>query len=92
MCIRDRAEDLRLDAKQFTTCLEASRYTQDIFKDRMEGGALGIRGTPHFILYATNDPQEAIAIPGAFPYEVFKEEIDKLLQTVSSPKASSESL
>ncbi len=90
--LRQQAEDLRLDAKQFTTCLEASRYTQDIFKDRMEGGALGIRGTPHFILYATNDPQEAIAIPGAFPYEVFKEEIDKLLQTVSSPKASSESL
>lgn len=90
--LRQQAEDLRLDAKQFSACLDASRYTQDIFKDRMEGGQLGIRGTPHFILYATNDPQEAVAIPGAFPYEVFKEEIDKLLQTVSSPKASSESL
>ena len=87
-----QAEDLQLDAKRFASCLEASRYTQDIFKDRMEGGQLGIRGTPHFILYVTNDPQEAVAIPGAFPYEVFKEEIDKLLQTVSSPKASSESL
>ena len=87
-----QAEELQLDARQFASCLEASRYTQDIFKDRMEGGELGVRGTPHFILYATNDPQEAIAIPGAFPYEVFKEEIDKLLQTVSSPPASSESL
>ncbi len=90
--LQQQAEVLQLDAKQFASCFEGSRYTQDIFKDRMEGGALGIRGTPHFILYATNDPQEAIAIPGAFPYEVFKEEIDKLLQSVSSPPASSESL
>ena len=90
--LQQQAEVLQLDAKQFASCFEGSRYTQDIFKDRMEGGELGIRGTPHFILYATNDPQEAIAIPGAFPYEVFKEEIDKLLQTVSSPPVSSESL
>lgn len=90
--LQRQAEELQLDSKQFASCLEASRYTQDIFKDRMEGGELGIRGTPHFILYATDDPQQAVAIPGAFPYEVFKEEIDKLLQTVSSPRTSSESL
>ncbi len=90
--LRQQAEDLQLDAKQFGACLEASRYTQDIFKDRMEAGQLGIRGTPHFILYVTDHPQEAVVIPGAFPYEVFKEEIDKLLQTASSPKTSSESL
>ena len=90
--LQKQAEDLQLDAKQFASCLEASRYTQDIFKDRMEAGQLGIRGTPHFILYVTDHPQEAVVIPGAFPYEVFKEEIDKLLQTASSPKASSEPL
>ena len=90
--LQQQAEALKLDARQFASCFEGSRYTQDIFKDRMEGGELGIRGTPHFILYATDDPQEAVAIPGAFPYEVFKEEIDKLLQTVSSPKVSSEPL
>jgi protein-disulfide isomerase len=90
--LRQQAEDLRLDGKKFTSCFEASRYTTDIFKDRREGGELGVRGTPFFVLYATDDPQEAIAIPGAFPYEVFKEEIDKLLQTVSSPKVSSEPL
>ncbi len=90
--LQQQAESLRLDATQFASCFEASRYTRDIFKDRIEAGKLGIRGTPHFILFATNDPQEAVAIPGAFPYEVFKEEIDKLLQTVSSPTAASESL
>ena len=90
--LQKQAEDLQLDARQFASCLEASRYTQDIFKDRKEAGQLGIRGTPHFILYVTDQPQEHIVIPGAFPYEVFKEEIDKLLQTVSSPKTSSEPL
>ena len=90
--LQQQAEDLQLDARQFASCFEASRYTQDIFKDRMEAGQLGVRGTPYFILYVTDQPQEAVVIPGAFPYEVFKEEIDKLLQTVSSPKTSSEPL
>ena len=90
--LRQQAEALQLDARQFASCFEASRYTQDIFKDRIEAGQLGVRGTPYFILYVTDQPQEAVPIPGAFPYEVFKEEIDKLLQTVSSPKTSSEPL
>lgn len=90
--LQQQADALKLDARQFASCFEGSRYTQDIFKDRMEGGELGVRGTPHFILFATDDPREAVAIPGAFPYEVFKEEIDKLLQTVSSPNVSSEPL
>ena len=90
--LRQQADALQLDAKKFASCFEASRYTTDILKNRIEGGKWGARGTPHFILFATDDPQEAVAIPGAFPYEVFKEEIDKLLQTVSSPNVSSESL
>lgn len=90
--LRQQADALKLDAKRFASCFEASRYTTDIFKDRIEGGQLGARGTPYFILYATENPQEAVVLPGAMPYEMFKEEIDKLLQTVSSPKVSSESL
>ncbi len=90
--LRQQADALQLDAKKFTSCFEASRYTTEIFKDRIEGGQLGARGTPYFILYATENPQEAVVLPGAMPYEMFKEEIDKLLQTVSSPKVSSEPL
>ena len=90
--LHQQAEDLQLDAKRFASCFEASRYTTEIFKDRIEGGQLGARGTPYFILYATENPQEAVVLPGAMPYEMFKEEIDKLLQTVSSPKVSSEPL
>ena len=89
---RQQAEDLQLDAKQFASCLEASRYTQDILKIGWRR-ANWVSGVPRiFVLYVTDHPQEAVAIPGAFPYEVFKEEIDKLLQTASSPKTSSEPL
>lgn len=90
--LRQQADALQLDAKKFTSCFEAARYTTEIFKDRIEGGQLGARGTPHFILYATENPQEAVVLPGAMPYEMFKEQIDKLLQTISSSKAASESL
>ena len=90
--LRQQAEALRLNAQQFDSCFEAAHYTTNIFKDRIEGGELGVRGTPFFIVYVTNRPQQAVALPGAFPYEAFKEEIDKLLQTASSPQASSESL
>ena len=90
--LRQQAEELRLNAQQFNSCFEAAHHTKDIFKDRIEGGELGARGTPFFILYATNHPQEAVVLPGAFPYEAFKEEIDKLLQTVASPQGSSNPL
>lgn len=90
--LQGQAEALRLDVRQFTSCFDTSKYTKDIFEDRIEASQYGIRGTPHFILYATDRPQEAVVIPGAFPYEVFKEEIDKLLQKVASSRASSEAL
>lgn len=90
--LQQQAEKLQLDVPAFTACFEESRYVKDIFADRAKGSELGFRGTPGFVLYLTNTPQEAVAIPGAFPYEVFKEEIDKLLQMVSSPQSSSEPL
>ncbi len=90
--LQQQAEKLQIDVPAFTACFEESRYAKDIFADRVEAGKLGFRGTPGFVLYLTNTPQEAVGIPGAFPYAVFKEEIDKLLQMVSSPPISSESL
>ena len=90
--LRQQAQDLQLNAQQFDSCFEAAHHTTDIFKDRIVGGELGVRGTPFFIVYITNRPQQAVVLPGAFPYEAFKEEIDKLLQTVASPQDSSNPL
>jgi predicted DsbA family dithiol-disulfide isomerase len=59
------------------------RFTQVIFEDRQEANQWGFHGTPGFILMRTSaEPTEkepAVAIPGAFPFEKFAEEIDRLL-------------
>jgi len=80
--LQDIAKDLDLDMDQFSECLESQRHLDDIYQDRVEGGSLGIRGTPGFLLFLTDLSEESdvLVIPGAFPFEVFEEEIEKLLQ------------
>lgn len=80
--LQEIAKDLDLDMDQFSECLESQPHLEDIYQDRMDGGKLGIRGTPGFILFLTDlsRGKEALFIPGAFPFEVFEEEIEKLLQ------------
>ena len=79
--LQEIAKDLDLDMDDFSECLESQRHLEDIYQDRLEGGQLGIRGTPGFILFLTDFSKgsEALFIPGAFPFEVFEEEIEKLL-------------
>lgn len=85
--LQKQAEDLRLNIRQFNECFQAERYMQSIYSDRMEGGSLGVRGTPHFILYLTHNPEDGpfLVIPGAFPFEVFQEQIEKLLAQAAKP-------
>ncbi|MDR4495088.1 MAG: DsbA family protein [Nitrospirales bacterium] len=88
--LKGYAKELGLKADQFAQCLDTNEFVTDIFKDRMEGGTLGIRGTPAFVLFPTNvtDDTHLILIPGAFPFETFKEQIDKLLNLQQQPAAS----
>ena len=83
--LQEIAKDIGLDMEQFSECLEGQRHLENIYQDRIEGGKLGIRGTPGFILFLTDLSQgaEALFIPGAFPFEVFEEEIEKLLEIAS---------
>jgi len=77
------AATLRLDSAAFERCMSDGRYTKAIFEDRKEANEWGFHGTPGFILVRTaSEPTEkepAVAIPGAFPFEMFAEEIDRLL-------------
>ena len=77
-----QAEDLGLDIRQFTECFQSDRYVDAIHQDRLEGGSIGIRGTPGFVLFLTQHVNDGplLIIPGAFPYDVFKEQIDRLLK------------
>jgi len=91
--LQQQAEELQLNVRQFKDCFDNGRHMDAIYQDRMEGGSLGIRGTPSFILYLTQEPEEGLSIPGAFPFDVFKEQIDRLLlKSASSTEADSGSL
>jgi protein-disulfide isomerase len=80
---RRHAAAIGLDQPAFEQCQQDGRYTKSIFQDRDEANRWGFHGTPGFILmHTTSEPTEkapAIAIPGAFPFEMFAEEIDRLL-------------
>lgn len=77
------AAALSLDQAVFERCMNDGRYTKAIFEDRREANQWGFHGTPGFILVRTaaepTEKEPAVAIPGAFPFEMFAEEIDRLL-------------
>lgn len=77
-------QTLDLDRSAFVTCVQERRHVRDIFGDRREGADLGIRGTPGFVLMLTNPSSKTpvLVIPGAFPYEVFEQHIERLLAHV----------
>jgi protein-disulfide isomerase len=79
------AVEIGLDRQAFVACLNEGRYVAAVLRDRQEGEALGFRGTPGFVLVRTNaaETERRLAIPGAFPFEVFEQQIQRLL---SSPK------
>ena len=80
------AKSLGLDSALFAKCFDERRHLESIFQDRQEANRWGFHGTPGFILMQTQGgPTEkvpAIAIPGAFPFDAFAEEIDRMLSKV----------
>ena len=79
--LREHAKAIGLNGPAFAACMQEARDTVAVFRDRAEGNTLGFRGTPGFILLKTKGPDRPapIAMPGAFPYDVFAEQIDQLL-------------
>lgn len=44
------AEEIGVDATKFSACMKAKKYESQIIKDSQEGDALGIKGTPTFLV------------------------------------------
>jgi len=63
------ARSLKLDDKQFESCLTAEKYKADIEKDTAEGRKAGVSGTPGFFV-------NGIEISGAKPQDEFVKIID----------------
>jgi protein-disulfide isomerase len=83
------AKAIGLDQVAFAQCFDERRYLESIFQDRREANRWGFHGTPGFILMHTvggaTEKEPAVAIPGAFPFDDFAEEIERLLQ--SAPRS-----
>jgi protein-disulfide isomerase len=63
------ARDLKLDDKQFESCLTSEKYKADIDKDEQEGRNAGVNGTPGFFV-------NGIEVSGAKPADAFTSIID----------------
>lgn len=72
-----------LDAGAFQQCFASGRFTAKIRKDMGDASAIGITGTPAFVVGKTvaGSPtvKVEVFISGARPFAGFKAEIDKLL-------------
>jgi protein-disulfide isomerase len=83
------AKAIGLDQVAFAQCFDERRYLESIFQDRQEANRWGFHGTPGFILMHTvggaTEKEPAVAIPGAFPFDDFAEEIERLLR--SAPRS-----
>ena len=66
------AAELGLELEPFQQCLESGRYADEVEQDSAEAAALGISGTPAFLV-------NGILISGAQPLEAFTEVIDREL-------------
>jgi protein-disulfide isomerase len=82
---KSAAKSIGLDQTQFGKCFEERRHLESIFNDRQEANRWGFHGTPGFMQTAAGPTEKvpAVAIPGAFPFDAFAEEIDRMLSKVS---------
>jgi protein-disulfide isomerase len=77
------AEELKLDVPAFRACLEANTFAERIKKEMQQALAVGISGTPTFVLgKADGDQVTGEVFVGARSFAAFDEDIQKRL----SPK------
>jgi protein-disulfide isomerase len=72
-------KELGLDAERFQKCLDSQKYEKRVQEDVVEGGQIGITGTPANILLHSQTG-DAVMKFGALPIEAFKPDIDKMLK------------
>jgi len=68
---------LNLDRNAFTTCIDAGRFRKQVEADVAEGRAIGLTGTPTFLVNGT-------PLVGAQPIEAFREAIREALKEAAA--------
>lgn len=76
-----------LDIGQFQDCFESNKYTNDIQQDMADARAVGLTGTPGFVVGLTsqNGSLEGLKIKGAQPFASFERQIKKILVGKGTP-------
>ena len=75
------AAEMNLDGKAFATCLAEKTFSSQINRDSQDAVAVGITGTPSFVLGRVKDGTVTGALMvGAKPVAQFEAEITQLLQ------------
>jgi protein-disulfide isomerase len=74
------AQNDALDMTSFRACLDGDKHKAEIQKDAADAGALGISGTPSFVIGKSGtDMLDGDRVVGAVPISVFDSEIKKFL-------------
>ena len=74
------ANNLKLDVAKFVVCLTSDKYGDEVRQSVADAGALGLTGTPSFVLGKTSgDRLEGLIIVGAQPFATFDIQIKALL-------------
>lgn len=80
--INQIASSLGLNGSSIIACADADKYKDEVAKDIADGSAIGVNGTPTFVV-GKSDPSGTITgsiIVGAQPYSAFQAAIDPLLK------------
>ena len=81
----EHARNLKLDDKQFGSCLTSEKYKAEIDKDLQDGRKAGVSGTPGFFI-------NGIALSGAQGQDAFTRVIDEELARKSNHPTASVSI
>jgi protein-disulfide isomerase len=82
LSMRVYAADLGLDSTRFGACLASRRFASEIRKDVTDAAAVGITGTPTFVMgRTTRGGIEGTVVVGAMPYTDLDTRLRKLLAT-----------
>ncbi len=82
------AKELGLNLRKFQTCWKDDRYGKVIQAEKNEAAAVGIHGTPGFVVGRLEGGWiEGVAFTGARPFPFFERKIEKELDEPVSPLA-----
>jgi len=77
--ISDIIKNANLDEKKINECVESEKYKDKVMAQTQEGrNNFGVKGTPGNVIIDLKTGK-FVLIPGAYPFEKFDEEVQKLL-------------